>query len=693
MKRIIATISATMSLVPAFAAVPVITQTHKDRAAAIVQQMTLEEKCQFIGGYREGFYTMPIERLGIKSILLADGPQGVRKLGDTPTNSTYYPCGLAVAASWNRDVAKGVGTGIGYDAKARGVGVMLCPGVNIYRSALCGRNCEYMGEDPYLASETAANYITGMQEQGVMATIKHFAMNNQEYARHWVSSEVDERTMNEIYLATFRKAVQQARVGALMTSYNPINGTHAAENASLIKRNLREKWGFEGIVMSDWVSTYTTLGSATSGLDLEMPCNYALTYENLKPLLDNGVISMAEIDEKCQHILQSFIAYGFFDKTMKDNSIPEDYEVSRSLAYQAAVEAPVLLKNRAGALPMAKGNVLLLGPNADYIPYGGGSGAMYPFEHRTTTLYQGLSAQKGFKVTMRTTVPRGAELDKIDAIIVAVGFNKDSEKEDADRTYTLPKTQDALIAAAAATGKKTIVVVYSGGEVDMSKWEGKVDAIIMAWYTGQESGRALSDIIAGKVSPSGRLPFTFWGSLDKNPATPYYHIRDLKPEKVHVARRVSRFKHYPFTEYSEGIFVGYRGVEKFNVEPKYAFGYGLTYSTFKYSGLSVKNVGGNVFDVTFTVTNTGSCEASEVAQVYVAPKEPSVIRPHHELKGYSKVTLAKGASQTVTIRLEAPAFSFYDVAIHDWRVDSGKYGILVGASSSDIRLQEEISVF
>ena len=688
MKKIITILAATLSLIPAFAAVPVIKQADKDRAAALVQKMTLEEKCHLIGGYKEGFYTYPIERLGIKSILLADGPQGVRKLGETPTNSTYYPCGLAVAASWNREVAKGVGTGIGYDAKARGVGVMLCPGVNIYRNAMCGRNFEYMGEDPYLASETAASYITGMQEQGVMATIKHFAMNNQEYARHWVSSEVDERTINEIYFATFRKAVEKAHVGALMTSYNPINGTHAAENPWLIKQNLR-KWGFEGIVMSDWVSNYTPYGSATSGLDLEMPRNYTLTYNNLKPLLDNGVISIADIDEKCQHILQSFIAYGFFDKPLKDTSIPEDYEVSRSLAYQAAVEAPVLLKNEGNILPLKAGNIVMVGPNADYIPFGGGSGAMYPFTHRTTTLFQGLSAQKGFKVTLRQAVPNAAELNKVSAIVVAVGFDKNTEKENSDRTYKLPKGQDDLIASAVATGKPVVVVVYSGGEVDMKKWEGKVQAILMAWYTGQESGKALADIITGKVSPSGRLPFTFWGSLDKNPATPYYKVRKLDDKMQ--PKRYDRYDHYPYTEYAEGIFVGYRGVEHFNLEPKYAFGYGLTYSSFAYSDIAVTPAGRG-FDVTFTIANTGAREASEVAQVYVAPKNPSIVRPHHELKGYAKVKLAKGGKQTVTVNLPAEAFSYYDIAIHDWKVDAGEYDILVGASASDIKLTCSVNV-
>lgn len=688
MKKITLSMFSILVALTAFAGIPQIKQADKNRAAELVGKMTFEEKCHLIAGYKEGFYTWPIERLGIPSVLLADGPQGVRKLGTTPTNSTYYPCGIAVAASWNRDVAKGVGTGIGYDAKARGVGVMLCPGVNIYRSALCGRNFEYMGEDPYLASETAVNYIKGIQEQGVMATVKHFAMNNQEYARHWVSSEVDERTLNEIYFPTFRKAVQDAHVGALMTSYNLVNGTHAAEDPTLIKGYLR-KWGFEGIVMSDWKSTYTALGCAVSGLDLEMPNGYALTEENLKPLVENGVISISDIDEKCCHILQTFSAYGFLDKIVKDTSIPEDYDKSRELAYKAAVEAPVLLKNEKSALPLKGGNIVVMGPNADYIPYGGGSGAMYPFEHRTTTLYQGLAATSGMNVKLRQSLPNEKELKNVDAIVLGVGFDKTTEKEDADRTYEMPAKQDELILRAAKTGKKVIVVVYSGGEVDVNKWIDKVDAVIMAWYTGQESGKALADIISGKVSPSGRLPFTFWGSLEKNPATPYYHVRKLDNT---YGKDYTRHAKYLFSEYSEGIFVGYRGVEKFNVRPMFPFGYGLTYSSFEYSDLRVVNKGFAGVSVSFTVKNTGSRTAAEVAQVYVAPKSSSVMRPHHELKGYVKVNLAKGEKRTVTVNLPLNSFSYYSVADHDWTVDSGAYEILVGASASDIYLTEKVEI-
>ena len=695
MKRTVITLAALALALVSVNAQPVVTQADKERAAALVKQMTLEEKCKFISGQREEFYTLSIERLGIPEVLMADGPQGVRSIGRTPTNSTYYPCGIALAATFNPQVAFGVGTGIGCDAKARGVGIMLCPGVNIYRSPLCGRNFEYMGEDPFLASETAVQYINGIQQQGVMATIKHFALNNQEYDRHAVSSGADERTMNEIYFPTFRKAVEQAHVGAIMTSYNPVNGQHAAENAWLINDNLRGKWGFDGFVMSDWISTYTPIGCAMSGLDLEMPNGYAMNYKTLKPLIDNGVIPESIIDEKCIHILQSFIAYGFLDKPMKDSSIPEDYAVSRQQAYQAAVEAPVLLKNE-GALPIKGGKILLVGPNADYITFGGGSGAMHPLKKYEVTLYQGLrNLGKKYDILLRNGVPTDpAELKGVSTIIVAAGFNKNTEKENSDRKYALDSDQEKLIEEAVASGKKVLVIVYSGGEVDMHKWADKVDGILMAWYTGQEGGRALADIISGKVSPSGRLPFTYWGSLKKNPTTPYYHKAKLdesvytKKEPGHYAPRHAK---YPFADYGEGVFVGYRGIEHFGIEPLYPFGYGLTYTTFDYSNPAAKKVE-NGFEVSFTLTNSGKVEAAEAVQVYVAPKSASIIRPARELKGMAKVKLAKGASETVTVSLPMDAFKYYDIFTHDWVVDPGQYEIQIAASATDIKLRTEVTV-
>ena len=669
-------------------------QSARERAEELVSKMTLEEKCTLIHGergdaeYEDGFHIMPIPRLGIPAIRMADGPQGVRN----KTNSTYYPCGISLAASWNRDVAGKVGEGIGLDARARGVAIMLCPGVNIYRTALCGRNFEYYGEDPYLASETALHYISGIQSKGVMATIKHFALNNQEFDRHGVSSNADERTINEIYFPAFRKAVEEGNVACVMTSYNPINGTHASENSWLIKDNLRA-WGFDGIVMSDWTSTYSAIGCFGSGLDLEMPRGYVMNYENAKRLLESGVIEEGWIDEKCRHILQTVIEYGFLDNPVKDESILEDCDISRANALAAALEGPVMLKNN-GILPLKKStkkSIIVLGPNADIVPYGGGSGRMDPIEGRNITLFAGLSGLgKGYKVElMDWKVPDYEKIRKAGAVIVAAGFNYDTEGEDFDRTYALPAGQDELISKVAAANPNTVVVVYSGGEVDVNPWIDKVGALIMAWYSGQEGGTALARILSGKVSPSGRLPFTFWGSIDKNPASANYY--QSKPYGNMTSKRYSkRYSQYPFVEYSEGIFLGYHGMSHFGVEPMFPLGYGLTYSKFDYSGLSVEPSDGG-YKVSFTVTNTGKASASEVAQLYISAEGSSVIKADLELKGYEKVSLDPKKSASVTISLPKEAFSHYDVSSHSWVYDPGQYKILAGASALDIRLSEIIT--
>ena len=296
-----------------------VTQEHRDRAAALVSQMTLEEKCDYIGGSKDGFYIRPIDRLGIPLIRMADGPQGVRN----NTKSTLFACGVAAAATWNEDVTYEMGVALGQDSRARGVHILLGPGVNIYRSPLCGRNFEYMGEDPLLSSRTAVQYIKGVQSQGVMATVKHFALNNQEFNRHHVSSDADERTINEIYFPAFKAAVD-AGVASVMSSYNLVNNVHAAENEWLLKKTLKEEWGFDGFVMSDWTSTYSTLGCVRSGLDLEMPEGFSMNYQAIKPLIETGVVREKDIDRKVEAILSSLIAYGFLDRPQLDTTIKED---------------------------------------------------------------------------------------------------------------------------------------------------------------------------------------------------------------------------------------------------------------------------------------------------------------------------------------------------------------------------------
>lgn len=657
-----------------------INANHKARAAALVEQMTLEEKMDLVSGKVDRFHTHGIPRLGIPAVRMADGPQGVRNIDDKPIQSTYYPCGISAAATWNREVVFQMGAGIGAAAKARDVQIMLAPGVNIYRSALCGRNFEYYGEDPYLAGETASAYIRGMQGEGVMATIKHFALNQQEYNRHGVGSVVDERTLNEIYFPAFRKAVEEAGVGAVMTSYNMVNGAHAAENPSLVCDNLRA-WGFEGIVMTDWTSTYSTVNFMSSGVDLEMPRARAADPALLKPLLENGVVAEEELDEKCRNILQTLIAFGFLDTQTGADPSAEDEALSKRRAYEVALEGPVLLKNEDAILPLRPGKnqlVAVVGPNANAMVCGGGSGWLNPKDGEGTTLWEGLQALgKNWHFQLMGT-PKPEVIRKAAATIVAVGFDRFTEGENFDRTYTLPKGQAELIERVLSYTDKVILVVNSGGEVDLAPWKDRVKAIILDWYPGQEGGYALASILTGKVSPSGRLPFTWWGALDKNPAQQWYApAPQLNPDKLR--------QHYEYTVYGEGIFLGYRGVEHFGEAPLYPFGYGLGYACFDYSDLSVLP-SGDGYDVLFTVRNTGEMEAKEVAQVYVAPLNPSLPRPLRELKGYDKQSIAKGEAVSYCIHLGPDAFSHYDVASHSWKTDPGQYRIEVGASSADIRL-------
>lgn len=797
----------------------VITPEAKERAASLVSQMTLDEKLEYIGGY-DGFYIRAVPRLGIPAIRMADGPQCVRN----DTHSTLYPCGIALASTWDRNLARAYGRSLGCDCRARGVHIVLGPGVNIYRSPLCGRNFEYYGEDPYLASETAAEYIRGVQGEGVMATIKHFCGNNQEYDRHHVSSDIDERTLHEIYLPAFRKAVEDAEVGAVMSSYNLVNGQHMTENRNLSIGVLREQWGFEGIFMSDWDATYSVAGPVNNGLDLEMPGARYSNPANLKKLLATGVITEETIDEKCQHILQTLIAFNFLDREQKDPSIPERNPESNATALEVARNSMVLLKND-GLLPFGRRTrrVVVLGPNAVKLPMGGGSGEGSPFEYISVT--EGLAAEKGLRVECLT--PRGttalaasgrfftpdgepglrcefyanrdlqgpsvvttthpevdffwegapaeglpadhfsarwtgefrpvrseraiftvsgddgyrlfvdgrevlehwsdhgvstktATLDveagrryairlefydnirtaevklqyagyspaehaktiaSADAVVYCAGFDQTSESENSDRTFALPAGQADEIASVASLNPNVAVVVNAGGGVDFTPFADRVRAVLLAWYPGQEGGRALADILTGRTNPSGRLPISIERRVEENPAFGSYYPNVFLFQDSPL-RRIS---------YDEGVFVGYRGHDRNGTELMYPFGYGLSYTTFEYGDLELTPAGDG-WRVSFSVKNTGKRAGTETPQVYVGDCAASVPRPEKELKGYERITLAPGERKRVEIALDSDAFAYYDMNRHDLRLEPGEFTISVGASSRDIRLKDTICI-
>ena len=800
----------------------VVAQAKPDpRVESFIQKMTLEEKLDYIGGYQD-FYIRAIPRIGLPAFKMADGPIGVRNYGPATTMAG----GISLAASWNPALAERVGVQIGRDARAKGVHYMLGPGVNIYRSPHNGRNFEYFGEDPFLGSRIAVGYIKGEQSQGISSTIKHYMGNNSEVDRHQTDSIIDERTMREIYLPIFEAGVKEAHVGAVMDSYNLINGEHATQNGFLNNDVLKKEWGFDGVVMSDWDATYDGVAAALGGLDLEMPSGKFMNRQNLLDAIKSGKVPVAVIDEKVRRIIGLAARMGWLDRQQQDLTIPRYNLDGDRVALQAAQEGMVLLKNDGNLLPLAKGKTIaVIGPLAyPAQPVGGGSAQVQPFyavsfmeglTHQLTTsgskvfynqgipslsdimqdtefmsaaqngkpgmnaeyyaskdlsgavaasqlehkTYWGppefvspekwLSARWTGYFTPKTSGPhdvfvraredgymgyrllvddkvvldnwqylkatqdyvtldldasphkvvleyyrnegrggadikigianRSAIIDsdakalaaKADAVVLAVGFDPDTETESADRTFRLPPGQEELIKQIAAENKNIIVVVTSGGGVDMSGWLAKVPALIQAWYPGQEGGTALAQIVAGEINPSGRLPVSFERAEADNPSfADYYPLPNSK--KI---------------EYKEGIFMGYRGYEKTGKKPLFPFGFGLSYTTFAYRDLKVVPGPAGTYTASFTVTNTGKRAGAEVAQVYVGPRNPAVPRPSKELKGFSKVELKPGESKQVSVSLNPRSFSYYDVKSHQWKADAGTYDILVGRNVEQIELK------
>lgn len=670
------------------------------RACELVAQMTLEEKCDYIGELTS-FVIRPLERLGIPQILMADGPQGIRNIRRKDTVSALYPCGMMTAATWNPSLAEEIGRSIAQDAKARGISFVLGPGVNIYRSPLCGRNFEYFGEDPYLTSEVAASYIEGVQNEGVIATIKHFAANNQEWSRHHTSSDVDERTLQEIYFPSFKKAVQRARVGAVMDSYNPVFGVHASENGWMNIEVLRNQWGFDGIVMSDWTSVYSSSGAANGGLDLECPRGVYFTAEKLVPLVRAGVISEQTIDLKVYHILHTLNRFGLLDRDPKDESIPLDNPEADKVALRTALEGIILLENRGGELPIKgkREKILVMGPNACITPTGGGSGLVHPF--RSVSVADGLIREFGAKrvtVLPDSVLFNGVVIDSVkvgavnaevlskalkaaDRVVYCAGFNYKAEGEGFDRPFAIPSAQRRVLREITAAHPNVTVVLNAGGGVDFRDWSEGAEAILMAWYPGQRGGDAIAQVLSGRVCPSGKLPLSIEYCWEDNPVHGSYH------ENTPVFTQNTKTKR---VEYREGIFYGYRGYEKNQTPVRYPFGYGLSYSKFDYSDLKVERLGTDSLSLSYTVSNTGKYDAAEVSEVYVSDVASSVPRPVKELKAFSKNYIPKGGSVRVELALGSDAFSFYDVKSKKFTVEPGEFEISVGASSQDIRLSTKV---
>ena len=699
------------------------TRPVEQRVEDLLQRMTPQEKAGMLGG-AGWMESQAVERLGIPAIKMADGPAGVRNWtgssavtmeGKAEVTSTAFPAGIALASSWDVELTGQVAQAIAQEVKALGRDMILGPTVNINRVPLWGRDFEGFGEDPYLSARLAVAYVKGVQREGVIPAVKHFAANNQEFERHRIDEKIDTRTLHEIYFPAFKAAIQEAGAWAVMSAYNKVNDQSCAQNPFLLTETLHRRWGFKGFVISDWGSTYSTAGTINAGMNLEMPGGEPmrawlarvqaqkegrgagwLAADKVLAAVTAGEVTQAAVDDSVRRILRAIFASGLFDASHPGGGAVDTPE-QRAVARAAATEGIVLLKNTGGLLPLGSSktrSVAVIGPSAATARTGGGGSSFVRSSYSVTAL-DGIKEAFGSQVRVdyalgaamqgedaaHETPGAAAELRKAavalarttDVAIVVVGNWRKLETEGANRpAMDLPANQDELIAAVAAANPNTIVVVIAGAPVTMTKWIDRVPAVLFAWYGGQEAGHAIGDVLSGRQNPSGKTPVTFPKRLEDATAFGNYPGRGL-----HVT-------------YAEGIYVGYRGFEKRGVEPLFPFGHGLSYTTFEYSDLAVtpaKVAPGQPVKVSLTVRNTGSRAGAEIVQLYVHDVKSSLDRPAKELKGFHRVVLAPGQSQRVMLTVDQAAMSFFDPWKDDWVAEPGAFEVLVGASSQDIRLK------
>lgn len=660
----------------------------------IISEMTLEEKASLCSG-ASFWTTQSIPRLGIPSIMMTDGPHGLRKQGgnvdhlgfNESIKSTCFPTAASIAASWNRDLAEKVGIAIGEECQAEDVQIILGPGANIKRSPLCGRNFEYYTEDPYLSSELAVKHIQGVQSQGVGTSLKHFAANNQETRRFNINTIVDERTLRELYLRSFETAVTEGKPWTVMCAYNKLNGEYCSQNKVLLNDVLKSEWGFDGFVVSDWGAVSERDLALAAGLDLEMPTSGGEGVEKIVNSVNNGTLSMEILDKAVERLLT--VTFKGFDNKVK-NAV-YDKEAHHRLARETAAEGMVLLKNEDNILPLErKGKLAVIGAFAKNPRYqGAGSSRINPNfldipydEIKKATVDMELIYSEGYSLLsseIEEEILKEAKEAalKADAVIVFAGLPEKYDAEGCDRVdLKLPKNQNALIEAVVEVQSNIIVVLINGSAVEMP-WGNRVKGILEAYLGGQAMGGAVSDIIFGEVNPSGKLAETFPEKLSYNPSFINF---PGEPEKV---------------EYREGLFVGYKHYDKTEIKPLFPFGYGLSYTSFEYSELTVDKktfLDNENVEVTVKMKNTGERPGKEILQLYIRDVESSVIRPYKELKGFEKVFLKPGEEKLIAFTLNKRAFAYYNTDIKDWYVESGDFEILIGKSSQDIVLRETVYV-
>ena len=661
------------------------------KAQEVLASMTLDEKIAYVGGDRM-FFIRAVPRLNLKEVYMTDATQGIhirKNAGDIdlsdyqPEKSTAFPAPILLAATWNPDLSYKYAEAIGEECRASGIGVLLGPGMNIYRHSQCGRNFEYFGEDPYLVSCIIEAYMKGMQSTGTIATLKHFAANNTDYFRRKSNSVVDERTLHEIYLPGFKAGID-AGAKAVMTAYNLLNGEWCGQSTYVITELLRKRLRFQWLVMTDWWSVWDGEKVVQSGQDLEMP--YAVALQNAHKLIDEGKVSEEDIDRMVSNILRMYFAMKL-DEREKDPAYLKKLGEHEAVALQTAREGIVLLKNDDNILPIKDntGSILLTGEYVGKLARGGGSAEVEGYNNRL--MLDELKNEFGDRLHY-VKDPTVEQIKDADIVLCNVGT---FDSEGWDRPFALPADQEERVSRCVENNSNTIVIVTSGSGIRMTSWNEKAKAIIYAWYGGQTGNTALAEIVAGKTNPSGKLPITIEKEFSDSPGYGYipegeslYNGWNDEEEKKRSVYDI---------HYKEGIFVGYRWYEKHDIEPLYPFGYGLSYTSFKYSNLTITP---DTFDenetvrVSFKLANTGEVPGAEIAQVYVEDVECTYPRPPKELKGFKKIFLKPGESKTVTIELNRSTFSFWHPDKKEWTVESGAFVLHIGSSSRDIKLRVNV---
>ncbi len=651
----------------------------------IINKMTLEEKASLMSG-KDFWSTKDIGKYNIPSIFLTDGPHGVRKqaaaadqLGlNASLPSTCYPTSATVANSWDVALGEEMASYLGKEAVSLKVNVLLGPGTNIKRNPLCGRNFEYFSEDPFLAGKLSAAYVRGIQSQGISACLKHFAANNQEYRRMVIDSIIDERTLREIYLTPFRIGINEGNLKTLMTSYNMLNGTHTNENHHLMRDILRDEWQYKNVVVTDWGGSNNRVKGLSAGNSLEMPTTAGETNEDIVRAIKNGEISESILDENVDRLLDLIFETS---KVFEKEESAFDVEKHHAMAQKVAEESIILLKNKDKILPLnSNDKIAIIGDFARKPRYqGAGSSIVNP-----TKLDDTVTSVKEFDLNYigfepgynrygknsKRLIRKARNLaEQADTILLYIGLGEFSEVEGIDRTdMKLPKNQMDLLNNLLALGKKIVVVLSCGSAVEID-FEEDVDAIVHTYLSGQAGAKATLNVLAGKVNPSGKLSETLPYKYEETPTYNYFPGKELT------------------AEYREGLYVGYRYFDTNNVPVKYPFGFGLSYTDFKYSDLNVTE---NL--VTFKIKNVGAVQGAEVAQLYISAKNSKVYRPIKELKGFEKVVIEPRETKEVSITLDKESFSFFDSDSMKWKVEDLDYVIMVGSSSKDIKLTGIIHV-